>query len=70
MTAAEWKKGDLLKRHQEGALRTMEVAAALGLSPRQVRRLAARYEAGGQRSLVHGNTGRQPGNRVPDEKRE
>lgn len=23
-----------------------------------------------QRSLVHGNTGRQPGNRVPDEKRE
>lgn len=70
MTAAEWKKGDLLKRHQEGALRTMEVAAALRLSSRQVRRLAAKYEAEGQKSLVHGNAGRQPGNRLPDEKRE
>lgn len=69
MTAGEWKKADLLKRHQAGELATAEVAAALRLSRRQVRRLAAKFADAGAAGLRHGNAGRRPVNRHSDEKR-
>jgi len=47
-----------------------QAAAYLRLSERQVRRLAAGYRRVGAAALVHGNQGRVPINRHPDELRE
>lgn len=54
-----------------GQLSAAEAAAYLRLSVRQVRRLIKRYgSAEGAAALVHGNRGRVPVNRLPDELRD
>jgi len=53
-----------------GELTAAEAAAFLGLSVRSVRRLLARYRSpGGVASLIHGNTGRVPANRLDPARR-
>ncbi len=49
-----------------GELAVIDAAAYLGLSTRQVKRLADRLRSEGAAGLVHGNRGRQPANRVDD----
>lgn len=53
-----------------GELSAAEAATYLGLSLRSVRRLLARYRsAEGAAAIVHGNSGRTPVNRLPDDTR-
>jgi transposase len=49
-----------------GELDEREAAAYLGLSARQIHRLAGRLQVEGAAALVHGNRGRRPANRVDD----
>lgn len=51
----------------QGNLTRKEAADALQLSPRQLRRLLATYRHDGAQALAHGNRGRPPSNRLPDE---
>jgi transposase len=53
-----------------GELSADEAGRILQLSTRQVRRLLDRYRADGATSLVHGNHGRSPAHRTPDELRD
>jgi transposase len=56
---------EILARLAAGALDVATAAELLGVSPRQVRRLRAKYQAEGLAALVHGNQGRAPAN-CPD----
>lgn len=69
MPEKSWKRLDVLRRLAEGRLSCRQAAEILGLGQRQVRRLALKFEAQGQRCVVHGNAGRAPANRTPDETR-
>ena len=50
-----------------GELTLDEAAAYLRVSTRQVRRLVEEFRSEGAAGLVHGNRGKRPANRVPDE---
>ena len=54
----------------EGQLALQEAAVALGVTPRHARRLLRRLRELGPKGLVHGNRGRPPVNRTPNELRE
>ncbi len=54
----------------EGQLALQDAASTLGVSPRHARRLVKRLREQGPAGLVHGNRGRSPSNRTPDELRE
>ena len=54
----------------EGQLALQEAAVTLGVCPRHARRLLKRLREKGPRGLVHGNRGRPPANRTPEELRE
>ncbi len=62
MSSKEAPRPGLLKAVMKGKFTNQEVARALRLSVRQVRRLRRRYEQGGLRELVHRLRGR-PSNR-------
>ena len=53
-----------------GRLTAEEAARILGPSVRQVRRLLATFRGEGLAGLVHGNAGRTPGHRTPDDLRD
>ncbi len=65
MSERQWKRGDAVARLGAGQLTMPEAARVLGLSVRQVRRIRRRVEKAGRDGLVHGNTGRVPGNKLP-----
>jgi transposase len=69
LTFREQQRAEVVGRVLAGALSTTNAARQLGLSVRQVRRLEAAMLAKGSLGLVHGNRGRQPSHRVPDELR-
>jgi hypothetical protein len=69
MTEREWKRLDVLKRLEAGRLTVGEAAQVLGLGERQVQRLREAVEERGRAAMVHGNTGRAPANRAPEEVR-
>ena len=54
----------------EGQLALQDAASSLGVSPRHARRLVKRLREQGPGGLVHGNRGRAPSNRTPDELRD
>ena len=51
----------------EGRQKQVAAARELGLTPRQVRRLAARYTEAGAAGLRSGHRGQRPGNAIPAE---
>jgi transposase len=69
MTSREQRRAWVLIRLLEGSLERAEAAPLLGLSERQVRRLAAVFERDGPAALVHGNRGRASSQRIPDDVR-
>ena len=69
LTLREQQRAEVIGRVLAGALSTSNAARQLGLSVRQVRRLEAAMLAAGSLGLVHGNRGRQPSHRLPDELR-
>ena len=60
----------VLQHLDAGRITADEAARILGLSVRQVRRLLATFRTEGLAGLVHGNTGRVPGHRTPDDLRD
>jgi transposase len=69
MSKKQWKRLDAIERVGRGDLTMGEAARGLCLSKRQVRRLRRRLEAGGAGALAHGNQGRSPVHRVPEDVR-
>ena len=55
---------EILTRLEAQVVGTSEAAQLLGLTPRQVRRLRARFQQEGFACLIHGNAGRSPANRT------
>lgn len=70
MSQEQWKRLDVVRRLESGALTRAEAAQVLGITKRQVRRLLRAFERKGREALVHGNLGREPANKVPRETRE
>lgn len=66
MSRRELKRLRVLTLVLEGVVGTEEAATSLGLSIRQVRRLAGRLRSHGEIGLVHGNRGRPSSNRIPE----
>lgn len=60
MRSKEQQRATVLNGLLEGRYDAERAAALMGLSPRQVRRLAGAYRQRGPRALVHGNRGRPP----------
>ena len=69
LSVRELERAEVLARVLVGALSDGEAARQLGLSVRQVRRLKGKLAREGAASLVHGNRGRRPVHRLPDELR-
>ena len=69
LTAREQQRAMVLNQVQGGELTGSQAAELVGLSLRQVRRLLAAYREEGVAALAHGNRGRPPGHRLPEETR-
>src|SRR5256712_9352388 len=65
LSQKELHRPGLLKALCGGRLTNAQVAAALRITVRQVRRLKRRFEAGGPGALVHGNRDRPSPRRLP-----
>src|SRR2546426_10180677 len=65
LSRKELHRPGLLKALCGGRLTNAQVAAALRITVRQVRRLKRRVEAGGPGALVHGNRDRPSPRRLP-----
>ena len=70
MSSKELVRYRVLSGVLEGQLALQDAASSLGVSPRHARRLVKRLREQGPVGLVHGNRGRSPSNRTPDELRE
>ena len=64
------RRVDILTRLDAGSLDACSVALLLGVSPRHVRRLCARFRQEGMPSVVHANRERPPANRTAPADRE
>lgn len=67
MSRKEWRRLDVVERIGRGELTIAEGARALGLSTRQMKRIRKRVRRQGAAALVHGNAGRSPRHRTPEE---
>jgi len=70
VTEKDYLRMDLVGRAARHESTAKEVAQALGLSIRQVRRLIKVFRVKGAKGLIHGNRGRQTRSRVTNEVRE
>ena len=70
LSRKEVHRPGLLKAACAGRVTNAQVAAALGLSIRHVRRLKRRFETGGAAALVHRSRGRPSGRQLPVKIRE
>lgn len=64
MSEKQWRRLDVVERIERGEMTIAEGATALGISPRQMKRVRKRVAKGGQSAVVHGNTGRAPKHRI------
>lgn len=69
MSSKELVRHRVLGGVLEGQLALQDAAGALGVSPRHARRLLKRLREQGPAGLVHGNRGRSPANRTPEDLR-
>ena len=70
LTPQEQNRLLVLNALQQCRCTMAEAAQVLGLSPRQLRRLRAAYQARGAAALVHGNRGRPSSRRTPAQTRD
>ncbi|MDR1315747.1 MAG: hypothetical protein LBK13_02640 [Spirochaetales bacterium] len=70
MGQKELLRGKLMEMVKQGKKRLKVAALALKVSYRQGKRLYAAYLSGGERALVHGNTGRPSNRRLAEETEE
>lgn len=66
LTQREAQRLHVLTLLANGKVTTAQAVEALGITPRQVRRLRAKLQAGGPTALAHGNRGRRAEHAVPD----
>jgi transposase len=66
MGLREARRLGLLEAAHHGEVTNVQVAHALGLSVRQIRRLRRKLERGGARALIHGNRGRRSERRLAE----
>jgi len=64
LSERQWKRLDVVRRLEAGALTVEEAARVLGLSRRQMQRLRRSVAKKGRAGVVHGNAGRAPKNRL------
>jgi transposase len=69
LSRKELARLDVISKANAGFITVREAAEALGLSERQVKRLKKEAKGKGAEGIVHGNRGRKPPNRVPEETR-
>ena len=69
MSRKERDRLKVIEQIERGLISQIQGAEALGLSTRQVRRLQARYQAQGDRGLVHRSRGRASNRRIGSEVR-
>ena len=67
--AREQQRTKALNQVESGGLTGEEAAELMGLSLRQIRRLLAGYRKEGIAALAHGNRGRSPVHRLPEDTR-
>jgi transposase len=67
MSRKQLTRFDILSKANAGFITVREASEALGLSERQVKRLKKKVRDGGADGVVHGNAGKPPSNRIPDE---
>ena len=70
MSRKQLKRAHVLRSYNEGMFSRKEAAEKLGMSERQVQRLAKGMREEGETALIHKNTGRKPAKALTDEKRE
>lgn len=66
LRAKDQLKIDLILRLVNGKITSDQVAKLLQISERSVRRLVRKYRDKGIYSLIHGNRGRKPPNRISE----
>lgn len=66
LTDQQQREVRILERLEAGSLDAASAAKALGISARQLRRKRARFRAQGMATVVHGNQGRRPVNRMDE----
>jgi transposase len=66
MSKEHWRRLDVVGKLERGALTVAEAATALGISERQMKRVRKRVAQGGDKGVVHGNTGRAPSNKLSE----
>ena len=67
MSRKELNRFDVLSKANDGFITVRDTADALGLSERQVQRLKKKVRECGADGVIHGNTGKQPRNKMPEE---
>ncbi|MDQ6698646.1 MAG: ISNCY family transposase [Acidobacteriota bacterium] len=66
MTQKQLQRLKVIENAVEGKLTVVEASVLLGISPRQVKRYKARFDARVHDWVLHGNDGREAHNRFPD----
>src|ERR1035437_9493741 len=66
LTDKQQRRAGIVSGVSGGSISRTDGARLLGLGARQMRRLVLRYEREGLVSMIHGNTGRAPANKLPD----
>jgi len=70
MSKEQLKRAHVLRSYKEGIVSRKDAAAALGISQRQVTRLAKGVEEEGEKALIHKNTGRKPSHALSEHRKE
>jgi len=64
LTEEQWRRLDIVDRIERGEMTIAEGAGALGISPRQMKRIRKRVNRYGAVAVLHGNEGRSPKHRI------
>lgn len=64
LTEEQWRRLDVVDRIERGEMTIAEGAQALGISPRQMKRIRKRISKHGAVAVLHGNEGRTPKHRI------
>ena len=70
LSKEQLKQAHVLRKYNERLMSRKETARALGLSERQITRLAKGMKEEGESALIHKNTGRKPSHALPEAKKE
>lgn len=67
MSVQEQSRSEVIRLHIEGHIKQKTAAKRMGVSTRQVRRIAKEYRHHGAKALMHGNRGKVSNRKIEDE---